>query len=143
MEKIESNKKCIAMKLQNSLFLVPCSIFILASCSVTKQIAKQADEILLKDSAISTGHTGISIYEPATGKYWYNYNATKYFIPASNTKLFTLYAGMKYLGDSLVGARLFIDHTNITVYPSGDPSFLNREFQFQPLVNQLDRKSVV
>lgn len=70
----------------------------ISSCSVSKQIGKQANDILINDTAISTGHIGISIYEPATDKYWYNYNATKYFIPASNTKLFTLYAGMKYLG---------------------------------------------
>lgn len=105
----------------------------LCSCSVSKQISEQANAVLINDTAISTGHIGISIYEPATNTYWYNYNATKYFIPASNTKLFTLYAGMKYLGDSLVGARLEINNSNITVYPSGDPTFLNAEFKFQPL----------
>ena len=126
------------MKLQNSLFLVPCSIFILTSCSVTKQIAKQADEILLKDSAISTGHIGISIYEPATNAYWYNYNADKYFIPASNTKLFTLYAGMKYLGDSLVGARYYRYGSSLFVNPSGDPTFLHPEYDYQPLLRLLN-----
>lgn len=125
------------MKLRHSIFLVPCSVFILASCSVSKQISKQADTLLLKDSSISTGHIGISIYEPATDKYWYNYDATKYFIPASNTKLFTLYAGMKYLGDSLVGARLEKNAGSITVHPSGDPTFLNSEFEFQPLFKVL------
>ena len=114
------------MKLQYSLFLVPCSIFILVSCSVSKQISKTANTILLNDTAISKGHIGISIYEPATNTYWYNYNADKYFIPASNTKLFTLYAGMKYLGDSLVAARLQRSRSDITItiYPSGDPTFL-------------------
>ncbi|MBL0181251.1 MAG: D-alanyl-D-alanine carboxypeptidase [Chitinophagaceae bacterium] len=125
------------MKLHHSIFLVPCSVFILASCSVSKQISKQANTILLNDTAISTGHIGISIYEPATGKYWYNYDATKYFIPASNTKLFTLYAGMKYLGDSLVAARLKTAGASVSVYPSGDPTFLNPEFEFQPLFNNL------
>lgn len=125
------------MKLRHSIFLVPCSVFILASCSVSKQISKQADTLLLKDSAISTGHIGISIYEPATDKYWYNYDATKYFVPASNTKLFTLYAGMKYLGDSLVGGRLKTDGKNLTVYPSGDPTFLKAEFASQPLFQYL------
>jgi len=109
----------------------------ISSCSVSKQIGKQANTILLNDTAIRTGHIGISIYEPATNTYWYNYNATKYFIPASNTKLFTLYAGMKYLGDSLVGARLVINNNNLTIYPSGDPTFLNSEFQSQPLLKKL------
>ena len=72
-------------KLFHFLFLPFC--FLLFSCSVTKQISRQADTILLKDSAIRQGHIGISIYEPATGKYWYEHNATQYFIPASNTKL--------------------------------------------------------
>ncbi|MEP7236302.1 MAG: D-alanyl-D-alanine carboxypeptidase [Ferruginibacter sp.] len=125
------------MKLQNLLFLVPCSIFILASCSVSKQINKQADTILLKDTAISTGHIGISIYEPATNTYWYNYNADKYFIPASNTKLFTLYAGMKYLGDSLVGARYYVKLQQLYLVPSGDPTFLNSEFAIQKLFDLL------
>ncbi len=127
----------------SSAFLILNSSFLigLASCSVSKQISKQATTILLNDSAISKGHIGISIYEPATDKYWYNYNATKYFIPASNTKLFTLYAGMKYLGDSLVAASLeTVNTTNspgVTIYPAGDPSFLNPEFGFQPLFNHL------
>ncbi len=120
-------------------FLILTFYFLICftSCSVTKQISKQADAILLKDSTISTGHIGISIYEPATNKYWYNYNATKYFIPASNTKLFTLYAGMKYLGDSLIAARLFDNNSITAVYPSGDPTFLNPEFTYQPLFNYL------
>ena len=46
-----------------------------------------------------------SIYEPATNKYWYNFQADKYFVPASNTKLPTCYAAMKYLGDSLIPTK--------------------------------------
>mgnify|MGYP003487933795 FL=1 len=106
---------------------------IISSCSVSKQIARQANAILLNDTAIRTGHIGISIYEPATSRYWYNYNATKYFIPASNTKLFTLYAGMKYLGDSLVGARYFHIGSALFVKPTGDPTFFHPDFEFQPL----------
>lgn len=107
------------------------AICLLCSCSVNKPILKQA-KYLLKDSAINTGHMGISIYEPATGKYWYNYNADHYFIPASNTKLFSLYAGMKYLGDSLVGGRYRLDGNMLFIHPSGDPSFLHPEFNYQP-----------
>mgnify|MGYP003539427736 FL=1 len=138
----ESNVKMILVIGDWSLGIrrILCCLLLLgfiSSCSVSKQIGKQANDILIKDTAISTGHIGISIYEPATDKYWYNYNATKYFIPASNTKLFTLYAGMKYLGDSLVGMRYtFYDALSskdgnikiLALNPSGDPTFLNPEF---------------
>ena len=118
-------------------------LFIIAapSCSVSKQINKGVNNILLKDSVIGTGHIGISIYEPAINAYWYNYNATKYFVPASNTKLFTLYAGMKYLGDSLVGIyyQNFND-TSLNIFPAGDPTFLHPDFPNQPVLNFLRNK---
>ena len=68
------------------------------------QVSKSIIDEFLNDSAVRTGHAGISIYEPAAGNYLYNYNADKNFLPSSNVKLFTLYAGMKYLGDSIAGS---------------------------------------
>jgi D-alanyl-D-alanine carboxypeptidase/D-alanyl-D-alanine-endopeptidase (penicillin-binding protein 4) len=115
-----------------SLFLGSCFLLVFTSCSVNKQISKKANSILLRDSAISQGHIGISIYEPATGKYWYEHDAKKYFIPASNTKLFSLYAGMKYLGDSLVGLRYVVSGDTTYITPAGDPTFLLNEFPRQP-----------
>ncbi len=83
---------------------------------------------------------GICIYEPATGKYWYNYNSSHYFIPASNTKLFTLYAGMKYLGDSLVGIRYEMPADNYTIFSAtGDPTFLHPDFKNQPVFSFLEK----
>ncbi len=114
------------------------TLLILSSCSTTKQISKQAKAILLKDTAIRQGHIGISIYEPATGNYWYNHDAEKYFVPASNTKLFSLYAGMKYLGDSLVGLRFQNNSsTDINIFPTGDPSFLHPDFINHPVLTLL------
>lgn len=99
--------------------------------SVTAQVGQKDIDAFLNDSAVRTGHAGISIYEPVTGKYLYNYNADKNFIPSSNVKLFTLYAGMKYLGDSLVGLRFAEDDSNIFIVPTGDPTLLHPEFQSQ------------
>jgi len=126
------------------LFLV---VVLFSSCSLTKQIDKSAREIVLKEDALQTAHVGISIYEPATGKYWYNYNGDKYFVPASNTKLPTCYAAMKYLGDSLVGGRYAVwvedSDTTLILFPSGDPTFLNSEFPFQPLFNVLTQYKLI
>jgi D-alanyl-D-alanine carboxypeptidase/D-alanyl-D-alanine-endopeptidase (penicillin-binding protein 4) len=126
------------MKRVSCLSLLLISFLLIGtSCSVSKQISKKANRILLKDSAISQGHIGISIYEPATGKYWYEHDAEKYFIPASNTKLFSLYAGLKYLGDSLVGLRYTIEGDTTYITPTADPTFLLKEFPRQPVVEFL------
>jgi serine-type D-Ala-D-Ala carboxypeptidase/endopeptidase (penicillin-binding protein 4) len=127
-------------KLKIKLLLSSLFIFIaIGANSQQKQIGRLASTILLKDSAISTGHIGISIYEPATDKYWYNYNASHYFIPASNTKLFSLYAGMKYLGDSLVGLRYSDKGDSIIIFPSGDPTFLYSDYKYKPVYDFLKR----
>ncbi|MBA3674095.1 MAG: D-alanyl-D-alanine carboxypeptidase [Chitinophagaceae bacterium] len=123
------------MKIFHFLFLIP--YFLFSACSVSKQISKQADTILIQDSAINQGHIGISIFEPATGKYWYDYQAEKYFVPASNTKLFSLYAGMKYLGDSLVGLSVLEYNDRIYLQAMGDPTLLHPDFKSHPVFNFL------
>ena len=81
-----------------------------------------------------------SIFDPAANKYLYNYHGDKYFVPASNTKIPTCYATMKYLGDSLVGARISVDEkNNLLVFSSGDPTFLNSEFSYQPLFEKMKK----
>ena len=111
--------------------------FLFIQGSVSAQVNENDITTFLNDSAVRTGHAGISIYEPATGKYVYNYNADKNFIPASNVKLFSLYAGMKYLGDSLVGMRITEDENNIYVTPSGDPTLLHPRYKNQPVIDFL------
>src|SRR6266567_578970 len=107
------------------LLIINYSLLILPSCSLQKQISKSATEYLLKDSSLTTAHVGISIYEPATNKWWFNYQGDHYFVPASNTKIPTCYAAMKYLGDSLAGILKIENDTAIFFLPGGDPTLLH------------------
>lgn len=113
---------------------------IFTSCSLQKQIEKSAKAEVLSAPSLQAAHVGISVYEPATGKYLYNYQGDKYFVPASNTKIPTCYAAMKYLGDSLVAATILERDTAIFISPGGDPTLLHPEFKFQPLISRLQRE---
>jgi len=84
-------------------------------------------------------HVGISIFETAAGKYLYNYQADKYFVPASNTKIPTCYAAMKYLGDSLRSLDYLETDTVLFIRPTADPSFLHRDFIVHPAFNFLKK----
>ncbi len=120
-----------------NLFCSCLICFMFCSCKTTGQITQKQINNFLNDSAIATGHVGVSVYEPATGKYLYNYNADKNFMPSSNVKLFSLYAGMKYLGDSLVGIRYLQTDSTISIIPTGDPTLLHPDFNTQPVFNFL------
>ena len=108
-------------------------------CSVQQKINKTAQAKVLNNSSLAGAHVGISFFEPATQKYWYTHQADKYFVPASNIKLFSLFAGMKYLGDSLPGLRYIETDKAIYLQPTGDPSLLHPDFAQQPLVQWLQQ----
>jgi serine-type D-Ala-D-Ala carboxypeptidase/endopeptidase (penicillin-binding protein 4) len=125
--------------LHHSLFLVLYSLFF-SSCSTQKQIHRSASKLVLKTDVLKMAHVGISVYDPAEGKYLYNYNGDKYFVPASNVKIPTCYAAMKYLGDSLVGLRYDTSGYCITIQGTGDPTFLQPEYVNQPVFHFLNKQ---
>ncbi len=92
---------------------------------------------LLHNPALNSAHVGVFVYDDSLKKDIAAFQDDKYFVPASNTKLFSLYAGMKYLGDSLVGIRYNSNDTALFVFPSGDPSLLHPDFKDQPIVDFL------
>ncbi|MFD2918392.1 D-alanyl-D-alanine carboxypeptidase/D-alanyl-D-alanine-endopeptidase [Terrimonas rubra] len=118
-------------------------LFLLQACSTQKKVSGHTGNRLLQDSALATAHIGISIYDPATRQYLYNYQGDKYFVPASNTKIPTCYLGMKYLGDSLTGLLYGIPEEKgykdrfVAIRPTGDPTFLHPDFKQQPVFDFL------
>lgn len=116
--------------------------FFITSCSIQNQIKRQAQVSLIGIPSLSSAHIGISLYNLETKQYLYNYNGDKYFIPASNVKLFTLYAGLKFLADSLVAARVTLDNGIALVQATGDPTFLHPDFINQPLLDFLLQPSI-
>lgn len=118
------------------LLPVACCLF---SCSTQRQLSKAAKETVFIDTALSHAHVGISLFDVARNKYLYNHEGAKYFVPASNTKLFTSYAVMKYLGDSLPGIRYYENDTAVYLVPAGDPTLLHSDFKKNPVIDFLQK----
>ncbi|MDE3234417.1 MAG: D-alanyl-D-alanine carboxypeptidase [Bacteroidota bacterium] len=116
----------------------------ISSCSSQKHIGKSAQRTIIRNEKLVTAHVGIALYDAAAKKFIYNYNGDKYFIPASNNKLLTCYAAMKYLGDSLVGLR-YVDKGNgvIEAEPAGDPTLLHPAFVHQPVIAFLKQQKKI
>ncbi len=128
----------VKKKFGNYLLPIICCL-LFASCSIQKQISRSAKQVI-NDSSLHTAHVGISIYEPATSKYWFNYQGDHYFVPASNTKIPTCYAAMKYLGDSLKSALIAESDTAIFILPNGDPTVLHPDYNNQLLIDLIQSK---
>lgn len=124
------------------LFCILFNCLFFFSCSTQKQISRQARNTIFNYNDLASANIGICIFDPISKKYLYNYQAEKSFIPASNTKLFTFYAGMKYLGDSIVAARVKVEDGTLMLQASGDPTFLHPDFKNQPLLNFLQQKEI-
>jgi D-alanyl-D-alanine carboxypeptidase/D-alanyl-D-alanine-endopeptidase (penicillin-binding protein 4) len=84
----------------------------------------EAQNTLQEYPAFKTGFSGVYIYDPASKKVVFEHNSEKYFTPASNTKLFTFYAGLKTLGDSAAGLEYVIKGDSLIFRGTGEPSFL-------------------
>src|SRR5258707_13715386 len=85
-------------------FLLLLIVAVGQACTPSNFIRSSAEKEFTQPGLVS-GQVGICLYDPVKAVYLYEQQSNKYFIPASNTKLFSLYAGLKYLGDSLVGLR--------------------------------------
>ncbi len=111
---------CNCVRLLSTVFIGCCYI----SCSPVFKKTLTANfktaETTFQD------HTGFALYDLEESKMVYEYKSDKYFTPASNTKILTLYACLTILGDSIPGLRYREGEDSLIVWGTGDPSFLNK-----------------
>ncbi len=92
-------------------------------------------DLHLEDSEIfRKAFTGFSLFDPTEGKTLYEYNADKYFTPASNIKILTLYTSLRTLGDSIPALKYSRQGDLLVFWGTGDPSFLNPHLTQNPQV---------
>ena len=109
-------------------------IIFLGSCSVSRKTTKNIDSIFAENPAFKQGFVGFMVYDPEKKKVLYDHNGAKYFTPASNTKLFSLYTGLKILGDSVPALNYTVKNDSLFFAGTGDPSLLNPNLPESPVI---------
>lgn len=111
----------------------------LSGCQSSEQLAEPISydetgitsplEMMMDTSSVFNSNvTGFVLFDPAEDSIIYSLNGDKYFTPASNTKLFTFYAGIKVLPEKLRALEYKTQGDSLIFWGTGDPSFLHREY---------------
>lgn len=112
-----------------------------AQTLLAQTVEQSAEQFLLQAPGIRQSHVGISLFDPDSNRFLYQYQSDHFFTPASNTKIPTCYLAMKYLGDSLLSFRVRETDDTLFLVPAGDPTFLNPLFPAQRFFQSLQSSS--
>lgn len=100
-------------------------MMLLLACDATKISMKSVSRKLKESPTFAQNHTGFALYDISAKKILVEHNANRYFTPASNTKLFTYFASLKTLKDSIPALHYQISGDSLIVWGTGDPSFVH------------------
>ncbi|MCC5932116.1 MAG: D-alanyl-D-alanine carboxypeptidase [Cyclobacteriaceae bacterium] len=97
----------------------------LSSCLTTRKMERQLNKTLKHSEVFDSHFTGFALYDPLSYKMLVEYNADKYFIPASNTKIFTLYTSLRVLGDTLIAMQYAERNDSLYIKGMGYPLLMH------------------
>ncbi|WP_129716999.1 D-alanyl-D-alanine carboxypeptidase/D-alanyl-D-alanine-endopeptidase [Pedobacter sp. SYP-B3415] len=100
-----------------------------ASCSAEQHISRDVKKTFKNSALIRQYRVGFALYDPESKKMLYQQDADRYYTPASNTKLYTFYAGLKILKDSVPSLRYIEQGDSLIFWGTGDPSFLHSQLK--------------
>lgn len=118
-------------------FLVLTILFIaLGGCAASRDMRfKKKLTSALQIGNFDDHFTGIFVYEPHLKDTLFKNNSGLYFTPASNTKIFTLYASLQLLPDAVPVLKYSIQGDTLYVEGTGNPTTLHPYFKDSTGIN--------
>lgn len=121
-----------------TVFLSMSIVLMNISASNAQKLTKRKVAKVFKSSEVLKDHVvGFALYNDDNNKKIFELDANKPLIPASNTKLFTLYTALNMLGDSIPGLRYISKGDSLIFWGTGDPSFLHPDLKSTRVYNFL------
>jgi serine-type D-Ala-D-Ala carboxypeptidase/endopeptidase (penicillin-binding protein 4) len=94
-------------------------------CAGPKRTISRTLDRALAGKAYENQFTGLFVLDAQTKDTLYDHNGAKYFTPASNTKIFTLYTALKALPGQIPALAYVEMNDTLHFQGTGDPSFLH------------------
>lgn len=118
-------------------------LFLLVGCGGQKKLISKNISTSMNSEGTTNYFSGILIIDPQTRDTLYSQNAKKYFTPASNTKIFTLYASLRLLPEKIPALKYISQNETLYIEGTGDPTLLHSYFQNTEAIDFLkDKKNI-
>ena len=104
------------------LFLVGCS-------SIPYKSLRKETLKTFSSAKYAQQHTGFLVVDLESKDTLINLNASKYFIPASTTKLFSFYTSLQLLEEQLPSLKYVNENNSLIAVATGDPTWLHPYFR--------------
>jgi len=102
---------------------------VLVGCSSTKKQISKSINSTFSSSFYKNQFTGLLIVNAQNQDTLLNFNGEKYFTPASNTKIFTLFSALQLLSDSIPTLKYLERNDTLYMEGTGDPTLLHKAFE--------------
>jgi serine-type D-Ala-D-Ala carboxypeptidase/endopeptidase (penicillin-binding protein 4) len=119
------------------------ALLIVATSACSRKINLGLEKSIPDAETKFQDHVGFALFDVSDKRIVFQHNADKYFTPASNTKIFTLYTSLRIIGDSIPALNYIETKDSLIVWGTGDPSFLykfayqnNRVYDFLKLTKK-------
>ena len=114
-------------------------ILLFVGCATVRRSLVKKIDTQIKSDQYDNQFTGFLVIDPESKDTIYNINSVKYFTPASNTKIFTLFAALKLLPDSIPTLKYIVGNDTLYVQGTGDPSVLHPYFNDSTALHFMDQ----
>jgi len=115
----------------------------LIGCATAKKKFQRTTDTMLASPFYDHQFTGFLMVDADSNDTLYNLNSAKYFTPASNTKIFTLFTAIQFLPDNIPALKYQSQNDTLYVEGTGDPSFLHPHFKDSTALNFLRGHSTI
>ncbi|MEJ6547457.1 MAG: D-alanyl-D-alanine carboxypeptidase [Flavobacteriaceae bacterium] len=109
---------------------------LLSACGSNLKVNKTPINKYFNSKGFKNQMSGLLVYDPATKDTLVNINGSQYFIPASNTKILTLYTALSILPKQMPLVRVLeIGADTLLISGMGDPTPFHPYFKDSTLLN--------
>lgn len=119
------------------IYLILITTACFSACAPNKIIAHKVKKEFKNSAIIKQYQVGFALFDLAKKEMIFQKDADKYYTPASNTKLYTFYAGLKMMPDSIPSLKYIEKGDSLIFWGTGDPSFLHTQLKGTKAFNLL------